>query len=224
MSTIWQLAFVLLFLCVLAEGIAILALARAIGLLQLRLGPAPAALQTADGLALYREAPAVSGFDLRLQRPVTLDVSSGRWALIFAGATCRDCRQLVREVGWVDKDSSWGTRIAVVAEGTHEQNAVLAKSAPDLLLLSDPHGDMQKAYEVESTPYAFLIEDGQVQAKGIVNHRDHLEALLEGATTQREDLVWTRVGDASPQPAEDLAPRPKGNWPEGVLLYDAERR
>lgn len=103
----------------------------------------------------------------------------------------------MREAGWVDQDRGWSARIVVVSHGSNEQNAVLAKLAPRLMLISDPYGDMHKVYEVESTPYAFLIEDGKVQAKGIVNHRDHLEALLEGKTTQRSDVLWTRAGGSS---------------------------
>lgn len=199
MNILWQLAVAVLFVCVLPEGLALVALGRAVGLLQIRLGPEPGALQTSNGLALYADAPPVSGFDVRLQRPVTLDVSSGRWGLIFITVTCPSCRELIRDAGRVDKDQGWGARIVVISQGTHEQNEVLRKHTPDLMLLSDPHGDMHKQYAVESTPYAFLVAAGRVEAKGVVNHRDHLEALLERKTTERPGLLWTRVREESPE-------------------------
>jgi hypothetical protein len=198
MTTLWQLAFALLAFFVVVEGVGLLALARAIGLLQLRLGPEPAALRTSDGLPLQATAPPVSGFDPRLGRPVTLDLSTGRWALVFVGATCGECRDLVRAASRVSKSRGWGARVAVVAQGSHEQNKVLGEIAPGLLLISDPLGDAQQAYNVERTPYAFLVEGGRVQAKGVVNHRDHLEALIERRMTERPEAVWRPVEEALP--------------------------
>ncbi len=78
----------------------------------------------------------------------------------------------------------------MIAKGSHEQNRILKDLAPRLMFLSDPSGDMQRAYGVESTPFAFLIDDGQIQAKGIVNHRDHLESLLESVSTVRDSMPW----------------------------------
>lgn len=203
MPVLWQAAFFFLALCVLIEGVAIFALARVIGLLQIRLGPEPVALQTADGLALNAEAPAVGGFDMRLRRPVAFDVRQGQWGLVFVSATCGSCRDLVRDAARVDKDRAFGARIVVVSHGTEDQNALLAKQVPELLFLSDAHGDTHKVYAVESTPYAFLVEDGRVRAKGIVNHRDHLEALLEGKAAERPDLAWVPGGEAV---HDDLTP------------------
>lgn len=204
MSDLWRIAFALVLVVVLAEALALFALARAIGLLYVRLGPERNALQTAEGLALYTEAPTVSGLDMRLRRPVRLDVSGGRWGLIFVSVTCGVCRDIVRDASLVAKDVGWGARMVVVSSGSDEQNEVLSKLAPDVALLSDSHGDMHKAYEVESTPYAFLIEGGHIQAKGIVNHRDQIEALLERKTTHRPNAVWLPAdaigvqADASP--------------------------
>lgn len=194
MTTSWQIVIVLLFATVVVEAVAILALARSIGLLQIRLGPEPAALETPEGLSLSSPAPAIVGLDAHLHQPITLDVSGGRWGIVFVSATCAECRSLVRDAGRVDGDRAWGARVVIIALGTHEQNEVLARLAPKLMLLSDTNGDMHKAYAVESTPYAFLVEAGEIQAKGIVNHRDHLEALLEKKTTRRPDIMWTRAG------------------------------
>lgn len=197
MNDLWQIAFVLLSVFVLIEGVAVFALARAIGTVQLRLGPEPAALQTPEGLPLYAEAPALSAYDLRQRRPVTLEVSKGRWALVFVSATCGVCRQLVRDAGRVSRDRSWNARVVVISRGSHEQNEVLAQLGLNPMLLSDPNGDMHMSYMVESTPYAFLVEDGQVRAKGIVNRRDQIEALLEGETSERPSAVWVPAKTAS---------------------------
>lgn len=173
-----------------SEGIAILALARAVGLLQLRLGREPGALTTAEGLPLYTEAPAVTGFDMARQTARTLPMTEGRFGLVFVDALCGVCRDIVRDAGRVAADRSWKVRIAIVAQGSHEQNEVLRRLAPNIVFLSDPSGEMQRLYGVQSTPYAFLIHHNRVQAKGIVNHRDHLESVLLSATTERPSVAW----------------------------------
>lgn len=196
MGEIWQVGFVLIGLIVIAEALAIVAMARAVGLLQVRLGPEPGALTTAEGLSLYDEAPPITGFDLARRTSRTLPMNDGRFGIIFVDAVCGACRDIVRAAGRVDHDRSWKVRIAIVAQGSHEQNEVLRKLAPDLVFLSDPSGEMQRRYGVQSTPYAFLIHHNRVQAKGIVNHRDHLESVLQSATTDRATVAWVPASDA----------------------------
>lgn len=188
----WELVLVLLAVFVIAEAVAVLVLARAIGLLYVRLGPAPGPLQSGDGIALYGEVPPVTGFDMRAGRPVTLDIRTGRWGLLFVSPTCGTCRELVRDAGRVDREAAWGARLLVVARGTHDQNHLFARLAPQLAVLSDPLGETSAAFRVESTPFGMLVIDGRVTAKGIVNHRDHLEALLEAEMTTSPEN-WVRV-------------------------------
>lgn len=199
MTPIWQVVLVAVSIVSIVEGLAILALARAVGLLQLRLGREPGALTTPEGLALYAEAPPVTGFDLTRQTPRTLTLTEGRFGLVFVDALCGVCRDIVRDAGRVAADRSWKVRIAIVAQGSHEQNEVLRRLAPNLVFLSDPSGEMQRLYGVQSTPYAFLIHHNRVQAKGIVNHRDHLESVLLAVTTERSSVAWV------PADGEDAA-------------------
>jgi hypothetical protein len=186
----WHVLVILTIILAIAEGLAIVALARAIGILQLRLGPEPGALNVGEGLRLYERAPAVTGFDLGLQKPRMLSFEGHKFAIIFVEAICRACRQIVRDAGRIEASGLWNIRLVVIAKGSHEQNRILKDMAPRLMFLSDPSGDMQRAYGVESTPFAFLIDDGQIQAKGIVNHRDHLESLLDSVTTVRDSMPW----------------------------------
>ena len=186
----WQVLVILTVSLAIVEGFAIFALARAIGILQLRLGPEPGALNVGEGLRLYERAPAVTGFDLGLRKPRVLTFEGHKFAVIFVDAICRSCRQIVRDAGRIEASGLWNTRLVVIAKGSHEQNRILKDLAPRLMFLSDPSGDMPRAYGVESTPFAFLIDDGQIQAKGIVNHRDHLESLLESVSTVRDSMPW----------------------------------
>ncbi len=176
---------------VLVEGVAILALARAIGLMQVRLGSEPAALQTSDGPDLESHVPALAGYDLRSRRDIRINSLPGRWGLLFVSVTCGVCRQLVRDAATV---RGWGARLVIISEGSNEQNEVFHQVAPDLMLLSDASGALQKLYDIERTPFGLLVQDDRVMAKGVINNRDHLEALLEGRTTRRPDRAWAPVG------------------------------
>lgn len=190
MNELWQLVFVLLVLFVLAEAVAILALARAIGLIHVRLGPEPGPLMTSDGLDLEMSAPPLRGHELGLGRWVELGVDKpGRWAVVFVTPTCSLCREVVRAADRVARDRGLTATLVLVAKGPHEQNMIFKKIAPRPIVFSDVNGELHRDYRVGQVPFALLIVDGRVRAKGIVNSRDQLELLLEGRVAKHgEDL------------------------------------
>lgn len=198
MPDTWQLAFVLLFMFVAVEALAILALARSVGLLLV--GAAPGPLETADGPMVGSEAPAISGYELKLRRAISPDLSRDRWVLIFISATCALCRQVANAAAHLEVGVRRTTLL--VARGSDDQNELFRKYAPDLLLISDSSGDLHRAFKVDQAPFGILVEDGRVVAKGVVNSRDHLELLLERRTTRLPDEAWVPVG-----PAEELPER-----------------
>lgn len=178
MNQIWTLVAVLMVLVVLAEGLAILGLARAVGAIQLRLGREAPALQTPEGLAVGTLAPDISGYELWAKRLETRTVSRGRWALVFLTPTCSVCRTLAKELGYVGRGRD-GAAVVLVAHGQHDQNAIFRAPVPHLVTFSDPNGDMHRAYGVEQVPYAFIVQDGRIAAKGLINSKDQLEMLIE---------------------------------------------
>jgi hypothetical protein len=202
--TAWQLGllFVLAVFCI-AQGLCLLALARTIGILQLRLGRDPGALDTGEGLALHEKAPVVTAFDLVIQQPRVLAFDTFRFALIFVDAVCGTCRDLIKDAARLDKSNGRGARMVIISKGSHRQNDLLRLTVPRLMFLSDPAGDMQRLYEVHSTPFAFVIKDGQIQAKGIVNHRDHLESLLDSTMTHRSSVAWVPTDPLEDSPVND---------------------
>ena len=203
MSEIWQIAFMLLFAFVIVEAFAVLALGRAIGLIQLRIGPDTPALETSDGLAVGTSAPIVSGFDLKSGDFANVPVEGGRWLLMFVSATCQTCRDVAQDAGRVSRDRSWGARVVLIARSSHEQNEALKDLAQMSRLISDPLGAVHDAFAVSRVPVAMLVEGGRVVAKGIVNNRDQLELLLEQHRTVRrpDDAAWTPLATESPQHA-----------------------
>jgi hypothetical protein len=179
-NDLWQLAFALVVLVVIAEAIAMLALARVIGVIEMRIGPPAPALQTVDGLAISAPAPDLTGFDLRAGREITLNVSrAGRWAVIFVSTTCNICREIVRELGGRKREDCFDATPVIVGRGTADQNVPLHKLVPDLAFVCDPLSMMHRAYSIDLAPFAFVVEDGRIVAKGIVNDLEQLRLLVE---------------------------------------------
>jgi hypothetical protein len=195
MSDLWQVALVLLTIFVLLEAVATLALARAIGLLQIRLGPEPGPLQTPSGVAIGSRAPGIGGLNLNSDEPAGFQPNRGRWAIIFVTATCSVCRSIVRDVERIRRGGTYKVEMILVARGSREQYEFLSNLDRRLIAIRDPNGDVHTAYGVEEVPYAFMVVDGHVRAKGVVNSRDQLEMLLEGVTRKIADPLWVRVAE-----------------------------
>ncbi|HAF08681.1 MAG TPA: hypothetical protein DCK98_01170 [Chloroflexi bacterium] len=195
MSDLWQVVFVTLFGVIVAEGFAILALGRAVGMMQLRLGPEPLALETSDGLAVGSEVPPIGGIEFRSREFTTISATVGRWLLIFVDAGCQSCRDLTRDAGRVSQ-GRWDARVVLIARSTHEQNEALQELAPKTLLISDPAGAIHDAFSITRTPSAMLVENGRVHAKGVANTRDQLELMLELHRTRKlppGEEAWLKV-------------------------------
>ncbi|MBI2766530.1 MAG: redoxin domain-containing protein [Chloroflexi bacterium] len=180
---------------VLAEAVAIVALARTIGLLQIRMGPEPGPLHTPSGLDLGFAAPAITGYELHNDQALTLNMHAGRWGIVFVSATCSVCRSLARDIATVGTDHSWDASMVVVARGSNMQNALYANLPREVVVFSDPNGDVHERYGVEEVPYAFLVADGHIRAKGVINSRDQLEMLLLESTRKIGEAAWVRVGE-----------------------------
>lgn len=150
MTDLWQLAFVLLVLLILLEAFAILALARAIGLIELRLSRRSAA-QTSEGLPIGHLAPTVSGYEPALARRVTLDLTNGAaWTLVFVTPTCGTCRSLAASLGSLPDDVGFAAEIVLISRGGNEQNKLLRRLSGRFSLISDASGETHRAFDVET--------------------------------------------------------------------------
>lgn len=117
---------------------------------------------------------------------------SGRATLtIFAVARCPLCDKLVPDLNsFADK---WGELVDVlfIEKGplpdgpTHD----LATRTAWTYAVT-PDGDLHDAFDVEATPFAFLISSsGTVLAKGLVNTTQHLEGVIGLALDERGRLI-----------------------------------
>jgi hypothetical protein len=156
MSGWWVLAFVALWIVVVVLSIVVVALARQVGTLHLRLGPR-GALEIDDEGPPLGEAPVTrsvvvaDGARIRLGGP-------GRPRLVlFASETCTVCRE--------------------VAPGIP---AAAAAARLEPVVVHDPEAEV--AFAVPGTPFVLVLDElGVVRAKGTVNNLEQVEGLVDTA-------------------------------------------
>jgi methylamine dehydrogenase accessory protein MauD len=167
-----------LWVVVLALLVAVLALARQVGILYERVAPM-GALTLDAGPAVGTQAPAMS---LRTLRGDALELGTpgARSALLFfLSPTCPVCKKLLpilRSIGTAERP--W-LDIVLASDGDfaeHESFIARERLADFPYVLSR---DLGLAFRVGKLPYAVLIgEDGRVRAKGLVNSREQIESLF----------------------------------------------
>lgn len=169
---------VLSWLVIIALVVALLALARQVGVLHMRVAPA-GALQTSGGPAVGGKAPAVPAHTLDGK-----DVIVGGPAknvplrlLMFVSATCPLCKGLIPAARSFAKDE----RVELTFVGDDDaqvQRGLIASQGLESYRFING-SEVGQAFEVGKLPYAVLLDaDGTILSKGLVNSREHLESLV----------------------------------------------
>jgi methylamine dehydrogenase accessory protein MauD len=168
----------LLWAVVIIQGVAILALARQVGVLHERVAPAGALVHGA-GPGVGEQSPRIEVHALA-GNAITLggSLAPGKALLmLFVSATCPICKKLIP----IAKDFAKSERLEVVFVGDAdeaEQRRLLTQFELDEhRFVNGPEVGM--TYRVDKLPYAVLLDDGGViAAKGLVNSREHFESLI----------------------------------------------
>jgi methylamine dehydrogenase accessory protein MauD len=171
---LWVLVIVLLVISV--------ALARQIGLIYRRLPPT-AARMTSEGPALGAEMGPITGRMLD-GTVMAIGGSTPRARLYaFIGANCTSCDELAPALRSIAASDRNDFEVVVVGLGGNEEdNRRFVKRNRLHGLLFSVAPDAIAAYGILGTPYLMLAdEDGRVRTKGIANHLEQLESLIEGA-------------------------------------------
>lgn len=166
----WLASYLLLWALALGLVAVVVALARQIGVLHLRLAPT-GALDVHEGPLVGDPAPAFDGL-----RP-------GRESLlVFGSETCGMCRDLLPSVTALARAEPAVTVAVVSASAEFSSLAkVPAIGIADTAVVA--------AFRVRSTPFAVYMDvDGVVRAKGIVNTMEHLESVLERGRQVEEHI------------------------------------
>jgi methylamine dehydrogenase accessory protein MauD len=178
MLTALLISQLLSWLLIVALAVALLALARQVGVLHVRVAPA-GALTTAHGPAVGEGAPHLDVTTLD-GKPLTIGgtLSKGSMRLLmFVSAQCPLCKNLIPAAKSFAKDE----RVDLVFIGDDDadvQRAMIAKHGLGAYPFVNS-ADVGRTFHVEKLPHAVLLDEhGTVLSKGLVNSREHLESLI----------------------------------------------
>jgi len=165
-------------LVLLALVVAVLALARQVGVLHMRVAPA-GALTTAGGPAVGNTAPAIPAVTLNGRKQTVGGAAPGvkLRLLMFVSATCPLCKALIPMAKSFARDER--TELTFIGDDSSEaQHEMIARHGlENYLFINGP--EVGQAFAVGKLPYAVLLDaDGVILSKGLVNSREHLESLV----------------------------------------------
>lgn len=178
MVTVLIVSQILSWIVILGLGLALLALARQVGVLHVRLAPA-GALLTGKGPVVGEPAPVLDtttldGAEVAIGKPL----AEGRTQLLlFVSPHCPLCKDLIP----IAKNFARTEKLDIVFVGddeVSEQRAMIARLEMGGLPFVNS-SIVGRTFHVDRLPHAVLIgDDGTILSKGLVNSREHLESLV----------------------------------------------
>jgi methylamine dehydrogenase accessory protein MauD len=185
MSGWWLASYLALWALVIALSLLVLALARQIGTLHLRLGPRGALELDEEGPPLGEAPEAVDRPDLD-GAPVSVGGPGQPQLLLFVSPGCPVCREVLPSLPVAARVGGFAARIVVDADPDDAREA--AVGARGLPAVAAP--DLARSYRIPGTPYAVVLDRlGVVRAKGTVNNLEQLEGLVDTARRRLEAPV-----------------------------------
>lgn len=165
-------------IAILGLGVALVAIARQVGVLHIRVAPA-GALTTSGGPAVGEGVVKIEAHTLDGKHAVVGGQAPGvpLRLLMFVSAQCPLCKMVVPMAKSFARDE----RVALTFVGDDDASAQRAMIAQHDLggyaFINGP--EVGQAFAVSKLPYAVLMdEEGVILSKGLVNSREHLESLV----------------------------------------------
>lgn len=178
MSAWWVASYIVLWALVLTLAVIVVALARQIGTLHLRLGPRGALEIDSEGPPLG-EAPApvdAPGLD---GRPLTVGGPGASQLLLFASPGCRLCEEVLPALPVLAAEHRLSPLIVTDLSPAEARSQYGGRRLGAPVVAS---GELVQTYAVPGTPFAVVLDHlGVVRAKGTVNNLEQLEGLIETA-------------------------------------------
>ena len=173
----------LLWIVVILQGVAILALARQIGVLHDRVAPA-GALTTQAGPGVGEQSPRLEVHAMA-GNAITVGgkLAAGKALLmLFVSSTCPICKKLIP----IAKNFARSERLDVLfigdADPVEQRKLIVEFELDEHCFVNGPEVGM--TYRIDKLPYAVLLDDaGMIAAKGLVNSREHFESLIVAKET-----------------------------------------
>ena len=189
----WVASYIVLWFLVVILAVVVVALARQIGTLHLRLGPRGAFESDLEGPALG-EAPEPTTRAALDGSLVTIGGPSGWQVVLFASPTCHLCDQLAPSLGVAARMHDAQPLVVVDAEEEEARPMIARKGGVDAPVVAAP--DVVRAYGIPGTPFVVVLDHlGVVRAKGTANNLEQLEGLIETALARanrdNEGVAWS---------------------------------
>jgi methylamine dehydrogenase accessory protein MauD len=172
----WAVSYVALWALVLVLGVLVVALARQIGTLHLRLGPRGALEMDGEGPALGDAPPPADAEDVN-GRVVRIGGPGESQALLFVSPSCPLCREVLPGLAPAARDFA----PYVISSATEaEAGSAPRELGPGVPFLPSP--ELVADYEVPGTPFLMVLDEaGAVAAKGTINNLEQMEGLIDTA-------------------------------------------
>jgi methylamine dehydrogenase accessory protein MauD len=178
MLTVLIVSQILSWIVILGLGLALLALARQVGVLHVRLAPA-GALLSGKGPVVGEPAPVLDALTME-GSPIIIGkprAASLKQLVLFVSPHCPLCKELIP----IAKNFAKTEKLDIVFVGDDdpdEQRAMIARLEMGSLPFVNS-SIVGRSFHVDRLPHAALIgADGILLSKGLVNSREHLESLV----------------------------------------------
>jgi len=175
MLTVLIVSQILSWVVILGLGLALLALARQVGVLHVRLAPA-GALLSGKGPVVGEAAPVLDALTME-GAPIAIGKPGLKQLLLFVSPHCPLCKELIP----IAKNFAKTEKLDIIFVGDDdpdEQRAMIARLEMGSLPFVNS-SIVGRTFHVDRLPHAVLIgADGTLLSKGLVNSREHLESLV----------------------------------------------
>jgi methylamine dehydrogenase accessory protein MauD len=183
----WAASYLVLWLLVITSCVVIVALARQIGTLHMRLGPRGALEIDDEGPPIGEAPPSMEVTDTNGNAAVIGGPGKAQ-VIMFVSPGCRICEEVLP--GLVPVAQSHRLVPYVISESYgHETPSY--PGAPGAQVIAS--SEAVRLYEIPGTPFAVVLDrSGIVRSKGTVNNLEQLEGLVD--TAMRRGNVDPRQG------------------------------
>lgn len=183
MSGWWAASYVVLWGLVLVLCVIVVALARQVGALHLRLGPRGALELDEEGPPLGEAPEPVDATDLS-GRAVTIGGPGESQLLLFVSPGCRLCDEVLPGLPVIARRTDMAAYVVTGLDAAETKSRFGGKPLGTSVVAGKLTA---QAYAIPGTPYAVALDErGVVRAKGTVNSLEQLEGLVETAARRIE--------------------------------------
>ncbi|MGH2724843.1 MAG: methylamine dehydrogenase accessory protein MauD [Actinomycetota bacterium] len=186
MSGWWLASYVVLWGLVVVLALVVLALARQVGTLHLRLGPRGALEMDEEGPPLGEAPEPIDALDTG-GRPVQIAGPGTAQLLLFVSPGCPVCREVLPSLPAVARTGLMAP--VVVSDGDGSEATLPGRL--DAPVVAGP--DIARGFGIPGTPYAVVLDGlGVVRAKGTVNNLEQMEGLVDTARRRLTEAAGER--------------------------------